>query len=86
MTIDWEDERFDGMMRADGLDEAILGVVNIPMGQDVLAYDMQKVIQILMDRDGMSQDDALEFYYFNIEGAFVGEGTPLWVHSMDMFQ
>jgi len=40
---------------------------------------MVEVIGILMDRDGMSEDDAVEFFDFNVLGAYVGERTPIFV-------
>ena len=33
-----------------------------------------------MDRDGMSNDEAIEIFTFNIEGAWVGELTPIWMY------
>ena len=32
-----------------------------------------------MDRDGMSEEEACEFFTFNIEGAWVGPMTPVFV-------
>ena len=29
----------------------------------------------------MSLDDAIEYFYFNVEGSFVGEQTPIWIHT-----
>lgn len=67
------------MLTADGLDDAIIGV-GARCGQpDIVAYDVEKVIEILVTRDEMTYEEALEFYEFNIAGAWVGEQTPLWV-------
>ena len=33
-----------------------------------------------MTRDGMSNDEAIEFFEFNIEGAWMGDTTPLFMH------
>ena len=30
-------------------------------------------------RDGMTQEEALEFFEFNVVGAWVGEQTPIFV-------
>ena len=32
-----------------------------------------------MDRDGMSYEDAIEFFDFNMIGAWVGEFTPIFI-------
>jgi hypothetical protein len=37
------------------------------------------IIETLKERDGMSYDDAVEFFGFNIEGAYVGEFTPIYL-------
>ena len=67
------------MLTADGLDDAIIGV-GARCGQpDIVAYEVEKVIEILVTRDEMTYEEALEFYEFNIAGAWVGEQTPLWV-------
>ena len=72
-------------MRADGLDEAIIGVATRPNMEDVLAYDVDKIIKILMKRDGMSYEDAYEFYGYNIANAWVGETTPVFIDKNEYF-
>tara|TARA_R100001369_G_scaffold86225_1_gene120547 strand:+ start:1658 stop:1963 length:306 start_codon:yes stop_codon:yes gene_type:complete len=69
----------DEAMLADGFDEAILGIGHRCGQPSLIVYDKDKVIDILMKRDGMSPEEAFEFYSFNIEGAWVGEGTPMWL-------
>ena len=63
---------------ADGYDEAILGVA-IRDGHSVVAYNSEAVIDILCQRDGMDRDEAEEFFDFNIQGAWIGEATPIFV-------
>ena len=43
-------------------------------------FTFDRVIETLMDRDGMSNDEAIEIFTFNIEGAWVGELTPIWMY------
>jgi hypothetical protein len=69
----FSDEEF---LVADGLDEALVGIVPKTMQ---LVYDTDKIIEILMNRDGMSEEDAFEYFYYNIEGAYVGEETPIFI-------
>jgi len=47
----------------------------------VVVYDRRKVIQMYVDRDGMSHEEAEEFYSFNTEGAYVGPQTPIFVDT-----
>jgi hypothetical protein len=63
-------------LTADGFDEALIGICNRYGQPAIAAYDEDKCIEILMTRDGMSQEEAREFFEFNVIGAFVGENTP----------
>ena len=63
----------------EGLDDAIIGV-GISFDLDPrLTYSIDKIIGILMDRDGMSYDEAMEYYHFNIAGGYFGEHGPIFV-------
>ena len=67
-------------LKADGLDDAIIGISCIkPSGEYVVVYSRSKCIDIFMQRDGMTDEEALEFFEYNVEGAYVGEKTPIWV-------
>ena len=70
-------------LTADGLDDAILGIAYRAGAAPLVAYSTSQCIQILMDRDGMSHDEAFEFFEFNVLGAFVGPGTPVFVQQRD---
>ncbi len=66
----------EGTMVADGFGEALIGVgwrLNTP----IAIYDRDKVMAKLMEE--LIEEDADEFISFNIEGAYMGEGTPLLV-------
>ena len=66
-------------LKMDGFDEAIIGLTDGASNGGLLVYDQGKIIKILMERDGMTEDDAYEYYAFNIAGAYVGPGTPIIV-------
>ena len=59
---------------ADGFDDAIIGYHT---GSERLIYSISKSIQILID-EGMSEEDATEHFYYNVEGSYMGEKTPIW--------
>jgi hypothetical protein len=60
-------------------DAAILGVAE-RIGMDaIVAYDTAKIIEILCERHGMEDEEAAEYFEFNIAGAYVGERTPVFV-------
>jgi hypothetical protein len=73
----------DNVVLADGLDDAFVGVGNAFGGTPCAIYDKDKVIGILMTRDGMTVDEAWEFFEFNIAGAYVGEATPIFMSVME---
>ena len=78
MDITADDE--ENILTADGFDDAILGI-GVRCGQPPIAvYDVKKVINILIERDGMTPDEAVEHFDFNIEGSWVGEQTPIWLY------
>ena len=58
------------VLKADGFDEAIIGVDETTMR---LIYSVRKCIEILM-----SEEDAMEHFSFNVSGGYVGDKTPIW--------
>jgi len=65
----------ENVLYADGFEDALIGYVT--QFHKVLAvYDREKCLRILIQRDKMTQDEAEEFFSYNVEGAFVGEYTP----------
>jgi hypothetical protein len=69
------------MIKFEDLDDAVIGPARIwgPDGSlnDVLVYDGEKIREILMARDDMSAEDALEYIEFNMEGGYLGPNTPV---------
>jgi hypothetical protein len=61
-------------------DEAIIGVAHRIGQEDVIAYDYNKVCEVVAKMIG--NDDimeVMEYVEFNIMGAYVGERTPIFV-------
>jgi hypothetical protein len=68
----------DALM-CDGFDDAVIGMAErINLGP-VVAYSVSKIIDIMMERDKMSYEEALEYYDYNILGAWMGENTPIFI-------
>ena len=65
----------------DGFDEAIIGIAERPNLGPVLAYSVEKILSILVERDQMSYEEALEYYDFNIACAWLGEFTPIYIKT-----
>jgi len=64
---------------AEGFDDAVIGVDQESWR---LIYSVKKCIEIL-SKD-MPYLDAVEYFDFNVAGAYVGELTPIW--CFDDFQ
>lgn len=66
---------------ADGFDGALIGMGR-QFSEELAVYDYNKCVEILMERDGMSYDDAVEFMEYNVVGSWVGNGTPVFVERV----
>ena len=60
-------------------DEAVIGICERAGGLRVVAYDRSRVVDILA-RD-MEREDAEEWFEFNTIGAWMGEGTPVFIDT-----
>ena len=69
-------ENEEGVLLADGLEEAFLGIAQ-QFTLRFAVYDRAKCIEILA-RD-MTEDEAEEYFQFNTQGAYVGDQTPAFL-------
>lgn len=58
---------------ADGFDDAVIGVDEYSMR---LIYSVTKCLEILSEH--MSDEDAMEYFTYNVSGAWMGDKTPIW--------
>jgi hypothetical protein len=65
-------------LMADGFDKAIIGIGR-QCNKKLVIYDEDKCIQILMNQQKMSKDEAIAFFEFNVACAYLGEDTPVFV-------
>jgi len=68
------------ILTADGFEEAFVGIGR-QFGKPMAVYDRTKCIEILMENDGMDYEDAEEYFQYNVEGAWVGENTPIFLET-----
>ena len=73
-------EPIDGALLADGFEDALVGF-GYQFNYPVAVYNRDKCIEILMSRDGMDDEEAIEYFNFNVSGAWVGESTPVFLES-----
>ena len=69
------------LLFATGHDEAIIGIVERE-GVELVVYDASVVVKTLCKRDKMTRQEAEGFFAFNIAGAWIGEGTPLFLRPI----
>jgi hypothetical protein len=74
------EEVYAEALTADGFEDALLGFGH-QYYHAVAIYDKDKCIEILMTRDGMSYETAIEYFDFNVTGAWVGEHTPVFLEQ-----
>jgi hypothetical protein len=63
----------ENILKADGFDEAVIGIDQNDMR---LIYSVRKCIDILTE--DMSEEEAVEYFEYNVASAYVGEQTPIW--------
>lgn len=81
--IDYLAELNPEMILIDGMNEAIVGFVERCGTEPLACYDIDKCIQILIDRDNMTDEEALEYFSYNILGAYMGEHTPMFLTNIN---
>jgi len=70
----YPDELF---LRADGFDDAIIGVEPEKM---VIAYSAKKCMQILIDK-GYDYVDSIEFFESSVRNVDFGKKTPIFIED-----
>jgi len=63
-------------LKADGFDEAIIGV---DYKQGKYVYAIELMLEKMMVEDDMTMEEAIEYFDFNIGCAYVGEMTPIYI-------
>ena len=73
------DEFAEGAIILDGLDDAIVGIVEeFGNGRRIL-YSKYKILTILCERDLMTMGEAEEYFDYNIIGLYAGEQNPIFL-------
>jgi len=68
----------EDLLKADGFDDAVIGICT---REYRLIYSMSKCIEILVE-EGMTEEDAIDHFYYNVAGSWVGEKTPIWCEDI----
>ena len=74
--IEWVAEHDEEILTAHGFDYALIGVCERAGQPTIAVYDTDKCINLLRERDGMTEEEAEEYFYYNVVGSYSGEYTP----------
>lgn len=78
LTIDDINEFAEGAIKLTDLDQAIVGITE-EFGKDTrILYSVKKILNIMME-NGMSEEESLEYYNYNILGGYFGERNPIFL-------
>lgn len=69
----------ENALLADGFESAVMGYIVNYHHPQVVVYDLDQCRDILIQRDGMTWDEADEFLSFNTLDAYVGKHGPLFM-------
>jgi len=70
----------ESIVLADGFADAFLGIGR-QFSKPIAVYSRRKCIEVLM-RD-MDEEQAEEYFEFNLAGAWVGESTPIYLDELE---
>jgi hypothetical protein len=73
------DEYAENAVLLTGLEEAIIGIVEEFGNGPRILYSKSKIINILCERDLMTESEAEEFYDYNIIGLHAGEQNAVFL-------
>ena len=81
-SYDWCAENENALLLEprERFDKAIVGWIERCAQDPIICYDVRKVIDVFKEEDGMTEEEAWEFYHFNTVGAWLGKGTPCFLH------
>ena len=73
------DQYAEGAVLLDGLESAIIGIVQEFGSGNRILYSKQIILNILQERDLMLYGEAEEFYDYNILGLYAGEQNAVFL-------
>ena len=73
-------ENFETIILLDGFDDCIINIIGNIQTECAL-YSTHKIIEKL--KKEMSEEEAREYFEYNIIGAYLGEHTPMFTVEMD---
>ena len=72
------EENYPELLKMDGFDHCIVGICTRFGQEPIVAYDLEKVI-LELESQGMTREEAEEFFEYNQLGAGMGVLTPCFI-------
>ena len=70
------------MKLADGFEKAFVGsTISAFSREQVALYDYDLCIKVLVKDQQMTEEEAIEYFDYNVIGSWVGEDTPIFIHK-----
>ena len=73
----------EGMIIVDGFDDAIIGLSSRCGGNTIIAYDIDRMVLIMSERESISFEESYEYIEYNIIGQYCGEMSPCFIRKTD---
>lgn len=77
MTREEVEELYEGTILLEGFDDCIVGVTE-EFGNGIrILYSRDKILESL--QKDMTEEDSIEYYYYNIVGGYFGDRNPIFL-------
>ena len=82
---DWVDEQgelWGDIIRLEPkryFDKCIIGI-SVRVNLHCLCYDTGKILTMLQEDMGMTNEEATDHFFFNVEGSYLGEHSPVFLN------
>ena len=84
--VEFQGELYPELIRLEPreyFDKCIKGMASRANGLQVLCYDTSVILTMLQDDMGMTDEESIEHYFYNVEGSWMGEHSPVFLHRHD---
>jgi len=68
----------ENLLFADSFDGAIIGVA-VGRDSERVVYNARQMVEVLVQEENFTEEEAWEYLEFNTFGAYVGKNTPIYV-------
>jgi hypothetical protein len=73
-------QNYDELLSMNGYDDCMMGICHRFGQEPIIAYDQKKVLAKMIDQ-GMTIEEAQEFFEYNQLGAGMGDLTPCFIET-----